>query len=67
MHRVALPLDDDLLAEVDSLIRIRGYQNRSKAVRDLVRAGLPPPLPAGRVSRRCFIFTTMKPANCRTD
>jgi len=67
MQRVALSLDDDLLAEVDALIQIRGYQNRSEAVRDLVRAGLQDasPAPAGRVSRRCFILTIMKSANCR--
>ncbi|MDF2783957.1 MAG: hypothetical protein K0S95_492 [Pantoea eucrina] len=29
MHRVALSLDDDFMAEVDSLIRTRDYQNRS--------------------------------------
>lgn len=40
MQRVTLSLDDDLLAEVDALIQTRGYQNRSEAVRDLVRAGL---------------------------
>ena len=40
MQRVTLSLDDDLLADVDALIQARGYQNRSEAVRDLVRAGL---------------------------
>jgi len=29
MHRVALSLDDDLLAELDTLIQTRDYQNRS--------------------------------------
>jgi len=32
--------EGNLLAEVDALIQTRGYQNRSEAVRDLVRAGL---------------------------
>ena len=40
MQRVTVTLDDDLLADVDALAKARGYQNRSEAVRDLVRAGL---------------------------
>ena len=40
MQRVTLSLDDDLLADVDALIQARGYQIRSEAVRDLVRAGV---------------------------
>lgn len=40
MQRVTVTLDDDLMAELDTLIAERGYQNRSEAIRDLARAGL---------------------------
>ena len=40
MQRVTVTLDDDLMEELDRLIAIRGYQNRSEAIRDLARAGL---------------------------
>lgn len=37
MERVTISLDDDLLAEFDRYIDGKGYQNRSEAVRDLIR------------------------------
>jgi CopG family nickel-responsive transcriptional regulator len=40
MQRVTVTLDDDLMAELDSIIAARGYQNRSEAIRDLARAGI---------------------------
>jgi len=40
MQRVTVTLDEDLLAEVDRCASVRGYQNRSEMVRDLVRSGL---------------------------
>lgn len=40
MQRVTITIDDDLAEEVDSLVKARGYQNRSEIVRDLVRAGI---------------------------
>ncbi|HDZ47197.1 hypothetical protein LCGC14_0028120 [marine sediment metagenome] len=40
MQRVTVTLDEELLAEVDGLMRERGYQNRSEAIRDLTRSGL---------------------------
>ncbi len=40
MQRVTITIDDDLLAEVDRRVETVGYQNRSEAIRDLVRAGL---------------------------
>ena len=40
MQRVTVTLDDDLMEEIDKLIEVRGYQNRSEAIRDLARAGL---------------------------
>ncbi len=40
MNRVTIVLDDELLAEVDRLVKTSGYQNRSEAIRDLARGGL---------------------------
>src|SRR5689334_4060272 len=40
MQRITMTIDDALVLELDRLIKARGYQNRSEAVRDLVRAGL---------------------------
>lgn len=40
MQRVTMTLDDGLLAELDALAAARGYQNRSEAARDLLRAGM---------------------------
>ena len=40
MERITITLDDDLLAEVDRMIAAQGYQNRSEAIRDFVRAGI---------------------------
>lgn len=39
MQRVTLTLDDDLVIEIDKFMSKRGYQSRSEAVRDIVRAG----------------------------
>ncbi len=40
MQRVTVTLDDDLMGALDEMIKARGYQNRSEAIRDLARAGL---------------------------
>ena len=40
MQRVTITLDEELMTELDRLIAVRGYQNRSEAIRDLTRAGL---------------------------
>lgn len=40
MQRVTVTLDDDLMEELDRVIALRGYQNRSEAIRDLARSGL---------------------------
>jgi CopG family nickel-responsive transcriptional regulator len=40
MQRVTITLDDDLMADLDRIIAARDYQNRSEAIRDLVRSGL---------------------------
>ena len=40
MERITITLEEELLAEIDQIMAIRGYQNRSEAIRDLARAGL---------------------------
>jgi CopG family nickel-responsive transcriptional regulator len=37
LERVGISLEDSLLAKFDRLIKRRGYQNRSEAIRDLIR------------------------------
>ena len=40
MQRVTITLDDALLTAIDERVISHGYQGRSEAVRDLLRAGL---------------------------
>lgn len=40
MERFTISLDDKLAAEFDALIAARGYENRSEAVRDMLRGEL---------------------------
>ncbi|WP_407178303.1 nickel-responsive transcriptional regulator NikR [Bradyrhizobium sp. STM 3562] len=40
MERITATLDKDLVQELDRFQKERGYQNRSEALRDLIRAGL---------------------------
>jgi CopG family nickel-responsive transcriptional regulator len=40
MQRITITLDDGLMAELDAMIAAHGYQNRSEAIRDFVRAGM---------------------------
>lgn len=40
MSRVTISLDDKLLDEFDAYIRHKGYENRSEAIRDLLRQRL---------------------------
>ncbi|MTJ83215.1 MAG: nickel-responsive transcriptional regulator NikR [Telmatospirillum sp.] len=40
MERITMSLDDGLLAEFDGYIRRKGYENRSEAIRDLLRQRL---------------------------
>lgn len=40
MQRITITLDDELMADLDRLIKAKGYQNRSEAIRDLARTGL---------------------------
>lgn len=53
MQRVTITLDDDLMRDLDRCVVTRGYQNRSEAVRDLVRAGLRQTMPEGNDSGNC--------------
>ena len=40
LSRTGVSLEEDLLKEFDHLIARRGYQNRSEAIRDLIREAL---------------------------
>ena len=40
MQRFTISLDDTLAAQFDALLLLKGYVNRSEAVRDLIRAGI---------------------------
>jgi CopG family transcriptional regulator, nickel-responsive regulator len=40
LSRTGVSLEEDLLIEFDRLIAKRGYQNRSEAIRDLIREAL---------------------------
>jgi CopG family nickel-responsive transcriptional regulator len=40
MQRVTVTIDDELMSALDQYMEAGGHQNRSEAVRDLVRAGL---------------------------
>src|SRR5215471_1562335 len=40
MQRVTITIDAELMTELDRIIAVRGYQNRSEAIRDLARAGI---------------------------
>jgi len=40
MQRVTITLDEELAGEIDRLVKARGYQGRSEAIRDLAREGL---------------------------
>ena len=37
MQRITITLDDDLLDTLDNLSQRRGYNNRSEAIRDILR------------------------------
>ncbi len=40
MKRITITMEEGLVAELDALMERRGYQNRSEALRDLMRAGM---------------------------
>src|SRR5262245_47451468 len=53
MQRITITIDDALLDDVDHLIAQRGYQTRSEAIRDLVRAGMAHTAPPAIASAHC--------------
>ena len=53
MQRITITIDDELAEEIDRLAQSRGSQNRSEAVRDLVRAGLAHTRPDATASSEC--------------
>jgi CopG family transcriptional regulator, nickel-responsive regulator len=53
VQRVTITLDDALMAEIDRLKAVRGYQNRSEAIRDLARAGLQQTMAEAEPKRPC--------------
>jgi CopG family nickel-responsive transcriptional regulator len=40
MQRVTITIDDDLAVDLERFMTVRGYANRSEAIRDLARSGL---------------------------
>jgi CopG family nickel-responsive transcriptional regulator len=54
MQRVTMTIDDDLMAILDKYMEAGGHQNRSEAVRDLVRAGLTKQPQIDDGGRHCF-------------
>ena len=40
MERFTISLDESLASQFDQLIAVRGYRNRSEAVRDLIRGAI---------------------------
>lgn len=40
MQRITITLDDELVTDIDHIMKVRGYQNRSEAIRDLARVGV---------------------------
>lgn len=53
MQRVTITIDDELMEALDRYMDAGGHQNRSEAVRDLVRAGLVKQLKAEDGARNC--------------
>jgi len=54
MQRVTLTIDDELMESLDQYMAAGGHQNRSEAVRDLVRAALTLRPAADDSARRCM-------------
>ncbi len=63
MQRVTITLDDDLLETLDSLSQRRGYNNRSEAIRDILRGALAQEATQNtvhKVSRYFHMFMNMR-------
>ena len=58
MQRITITIDDVLVDDIDRLIKANGYQNRSEAVRDLVRAGLVATKSVASRSHQCVASLT---------
>lgn len=58
MQRFTISLDDDLALEFDRLMVLRGYENRSEAVRDLIRDSLDGELLAEFKAKWCVATAT---------
>ncbi len=54
MQRVTMTIDEELMESLDRYMEASGHQNRSEAVRDLVRAGLLKQPEADDRARRCM-------------
>jgi CopG family nickel-responsive transcriptional regulator len=54
MQRLTMTIDDDLMANLDRYMEAGGHQNRSEAVRDLIRAGLMKQPKADDSQRQCM-------------
>lgn len=54
MQRVTMTIDDELMESLDRYMEASGHQNRSEAVRDLVRAGLMRERKIDDGGRRCM-------------
>jgi CopG family nickel-responsive transcriptional regulator len=53
VQRITISIDEDLGARFDALIRSRGYESRSEAVRDLVRQAVEDQRQADAASDHC--------------
>lgn len=63
MQRITITLDDDLLETLDGLSQRRGYNNRSEAIRDILRGALAQETTrstALRASRYSRMFMSMR-------
>jgi CopG family nickel-responsive transcriptional regulator len=40
MHRITITIDDELMSDLDRVMKTMGYQSRSEAIRDFARAGI---------------------------
>jgi CopG family nickel-responsive transcriptional regulator len=53
MQRATITLDEEFVTELDRIIALRGYQNRSEAIRDLARAGMRQAVEASGETGQC--------------
>lgn len=55
MQRITVTIEDDLVEALDGYAAQRGYQNRSEAMRDLMRAGLRSDAPVAQDEQDCIM------------